>query len=341
MTRIEQVLKPIAREEVVDATKEYRLLGVRLDGQGPFLRQVITGSQIAATKLFLVYEGDFIYSRLFASRGAFGVVDASLDGCYVSGEFPTFVPMSDRIDLKFLRYWFQLPKTLARVNENCSGSTPLTRNRFKENFFLSLEIPLPPLSAQRRIVARIEELATKIEEAQILRKQAVDEAKALWAHRSAEIFDQMSERFPLRPLNELIAIRGGGTPSKLDPFYWLVHTFPSAVLRVNAAINQDMKALTVNKELIPEFLCALFWAYNPRILQLIEKSTHDTRKLLTEKLLDIKIPVPPLIVQRRFVSELNTLKNEVDTLNGLQTETSEELDALLPSILDEAFRDRG
>ena len=30
---------------------------------------------------------------LFACRGAFGVISEALDGCYVSSEFPTFVPV--------------------------------------------------------------------------------------------------------------------------------------------------------------------------------------------------------------------------------------------------------
>ena len=50
-----------------------------------------------------------------------------------------------------------------------------------------MEIPLPPLPEQRRIVARIEELAAKIEEAQTLRRRAVEEGERLltaMAHRS-------------------------------------------------------------------------------------------------------------------------------------------------------------
>jgi type I restriction enzyme, S subunit len=42
-----------------------------------------------------------------------------------------------------------------------------------------LEIPLPPLAEQRRIVARIEQLAAKIEEARILRQQAAEAIEAL------------------------------------------------------------------------------------------------------------------------------------------------------------------
>ena len=43
--------------------------------------------------------------------------------------------------------------------------------------------------------------------------------------------------------------------------------------------------------------------------------------------------------QRRMVAERDALQAEVDALKRLQTETTAELDALLPAILDRAFRD--
>jgi type I restriction enzyme S subunit len=50
------------------------------------------------------------------------------------------------------------------------------------------------------------------------------------------------------------------------------------------------------------------------------------------------VPVPPLPEQRRIVSELDALHAEVDALKCFQAETAAELDALLPSILDKAFK---
>jgi type I restriction enzyme, S subunit len=118
----------------------------------------------------------------------------------------------------------------------------------------------------------------------------------------------------------------------------LAHTFPCAVLRVPAAINQDMKALIANAEILPEFLCVFFWAYNSNILQHIEKSTHDTRKFETAKLFATQAAVPPINDQRRIVAELDELQAEVDRLKALQAETAAEIDALLPAILDRAFK---
>jgi type I restriction enzyme S subunit len=52
----------------------------------------------------------------------------------------------------------------------------------------------------------------------------------------------------------------------------------------------------------------------------------------------VPIPLPPLGEQRRIVAELDALQAEVDALKRLQAETATELDALLPAILDRAFK---
>src|ERR1035437_7190020 len=93
IVKLGAVLAPVDRGETVNAEKEYRLLGIRLDGQGPFLRETVMGTRTYASRLVCVIKRDFIYSRLFGCRGAFGVIIDALDGCYGSGEFPTFVPV--------------------------------------------------------------------------------------------------------------------------------------------------------------------------------------------------------------------------------------------------------
>ena len=50
------------------------------------------------------------------------------------------------------------------------------------------------------------------------------------------------------------------------------------------------------------------------------------------------IAYPPLPEQRRIVAELDALQAEVDALKRLQAETAAELDALLPALLDRAFK---
>ena len=53
---------------------------------------------------------------------------------------------------------------------------------------------------------------------------------------------------------------------------------------------------------------------------------------------ELNLPFPPLHEQSRIVAELDALQAKVDALKRTQAETAAELDALLPSILDRAFK---
>ena len=386
--RLIDALIPVSRGEVVDASKEYRLLGIRLDGNGPFLRETLMGSSSSATKLFRVAEGDFIYSRLFACRGAFGVIGAELDGCYVSGEFPTFRPVAGRLDLEFLRLWFRLPTVIATVDADCSGSTPLTRNRFKEHFFLALEIPLPPLAEQRRVVARIEELSAQIHEARTLRKQAAEEAEALTAREAAKIFNEDFPKVRLGNVSEFInGDRGKNYPNKVEyvqegvpwintghiepdgslSLRWmhyltrekfdslrsgkvrpgdLVYCLRGATLGKTAIITQfdegavasSLVIIRPSTELDSRF--AYWFLISPLGREQIFRFDNGSAQpnLSANNVKKYWIPLPSLPEQRRIVAELDALQAEVDALKRLQAGTAAELAALLPALLDRAFK---
>ena len=383
-----ELLRLERRKVNVEPETLYQEIGIYCFGRGIFHKTPRTGFEVGDKDLFLMKEGDFILQVTFAWEGAVAIVSAAEEGMYGSTRYPTFRVDESRCVPQFLLNYFKTQQGRQQLVKICPGSAG--RNRV-----LSIKripevlVPLPPLAEQRRVVARIEELAAQIHEARTLRHQAAEEAEALWERGASKIFDRAVEKYPTRPLADLVAIRGGGTPSKSDPFYWegkipwitpkdmkrrelsdaidhiseratqesaakliepgavlvvvrgmiLVHTFPSAVLRAPATINQDMKALVPKKELLPEFLCALFWASNARMLELVAKSTHDTRKFETDKLLGTSVVVPPLPEQRRIVAELDALQAEVDALKRLQAETAAELAALLPALLDRAFKE--
>ena len=66
-------------------------------------------------------------------------------------------------------------RQLVRICPGSAGRTAcLSIKRIPE-----VLVPLPPLAEQRRVVARIEELAAQIHEARTLRQQAAEEAEAL------------------------------------------------------------------------------------------------------------------------------------------------------------------
>ena len=53
---------------------------------------------------------------------------------------------------------------------------------------------------------------------------------------------------------------------------------------------------------------------------------------------NIMIALPLIEEQRRIVARLDGLQAQVDRLKRYQVRTAEELDALLPAVLERAFR---
>jgi type I restriction enzyme, S subunit len=177
--RLGEVLQQIERPEPVDAIKLYRLLGVRWYGQGLFVREEKIGADIAANRVYSIRRGDFVYNRLFAWKGSFAVAGPEIDGAYVSNEFPCFTTTATRLDPHFLFWYFRQERVWSEVLGLSTGATPTSRNRLKESELLEMEVPLPAVAEQRRVVARIEELAVQINSALTLRQQAAINAETL------------------------------------------------------------------------------------------------------------------------------------------------------------------
>lgn len=70
------------------------------------------------------------------------------------------------------------------------------------------------------------------------------------------------------------------------------------------------------------------------------RTTSGLFNLSVGRIKRIELPVPSLDAQDQLVSYLDGLQAKVDPLKQLQAETSAELDALLPSVLDRAFKGR-
>lgn len=116
----------------------------------------------------------------------------------------------------------------------------------------------------------------------------------------------------------------------------LVRTVPVARLTVDGTINQDMKALHPG-EVDAEYLLFALRALNRGLLALVAKSTHDTRKLETHKLLSFPVPVPSRDEQVAIVAYLKTLRDTLAAASERATAAGKELDILARVALSRAF----
>lgn len=369
----------------IDPQQQYREVTVRLWGKGVVLRREVSGAEIAASRRLRVKSGQFILSRIDARNGAFGLVPDSLDGAVVSNDFPVFTPNSSRLLPAFLG-WMARTQDFVDICKAASEGTT-NRVRLQEDRFLAMKIPLPPLFEQRRIVARIDELAAKTAEARTLRQRGGEEADALLnAARRALFANCPAETVELQEICTDIIDNLHSNPEYADlgipcirsPDVGYGKLNLESALRTN---EDEYRRRTVRGEPQPYDIvlvregggtgkCALVlqgqrFSLGQRVMMLRPDRKKVFPNFFLHQLLSpfiqedqiaplskgsasphlnigalkrFSFRLPPLPEQSRIMAELDALQLHVHALKKLQAETATELDAMLPSILDKAFK---
>ncbi len=173
-----EFLRRVERFENRDDFKEYHFAGTYSFARGIFVGAIKSGSSFSLPKVQRIKEGDFVYCKIMAWEGAFGIVPGNADDCVLSGAFVVYEVDRSQIEPRFLEYFFKFAPNWISIGSQSTG-TNVRRRSLHPRQFENSEITLPPLAEQRRIVARIEQLSAKIEEARTLHSQAVEGISAL------------------------------------------------------------------------------------------------------------------------------------------------------------------
>jgi type I restriction enzyme S subunit len=292
----------------------------------------------------------------------------------MSGAFVAYELNRDRLDEKFLDYFFKVPAHWHSIGSQSAG-TNVRRQSLHPTQFQGAEIPLPPLAEQRRVVGRIEELAAQIHEARSLRDQASEETEALC--RAILASDADAKRTPMSQLVRLrqpdVAVQASETYQFAG-----VYCFGRGVFRSQAktgmdfayprltrlrtgnfvypklmawegafgvvppecdgcVVSTEFPVFEVNEDIIfPEVLDTYFRtsAVWPEAAGESTGTNVRRRRLNPQDFLAYKMPLP----SRKTQLVLRDVWAHVATLKRLHAETATELDALLPAILDRAFK---
>ena len=100
--RIGTLVRQVNERIKAEPEKEYKMAGVKWYGEGVFHRETVRGDAMSASQVTPLVAGALIYNRLFAWKASFAVVPPELADCYVSSEFPQFIPDSARILPEYL-----------------------------------------------------------------------------------------------------------------------------------------------------------------------------------------------------------------------------------------------
>jgi type I restriction enzyme S subunit len=125
-------------------------------------RETITSAGLKHSAAKLIPEGAVVFS----SRVVVGKVGIAQNALATNQDFSSFLPSPD-LDREFLAYFLIKVKGDLRGHQRGATIKGVTTQVLD-----SLEIPLPPLKEQRRIVARIKECMERVEEIENLRDAA-------------------------------------------------------------------------------------------------------------------------------------------------------------------------
>ena len=275
----------------------------------------------------------------------------------------------------------RFPHPIIEIQRSISAFLDSFKRRLSGENILLPELP-GKLAEQQRIVAHIEALAAKIEEAHGLRRAAVLEAEMLLASASDEVFNprlNWTEAYvsdfcerpqygytasatldPIGPrLLRITDIHNGQVNWTIVPFCFCP-TPEQYLLQKNDLLFARTGATTGKSFVIRECPDAVFASYliRLRVQRLVtvdylykyfqtpaywaqitdQKKGTGQPNVNGEKLARLKVPITSTEEQHRIVAYLDDLQAKVAGLKAVQAASAAELDALLPTILDRAFK---
>jgi type I restriction enzyme S subunit len=372
--KLGEVLKPSENTVSVTPMELYPQVGIRLWGGGAYAREPVLGSQTQYKFFYKAQIGDLTFNKIWARNGAVAVINESLNGYYVTPEFPVYHLQEKVIIPEWLDFLTKAKFFWESCNEKAFGTSG--KNRVKPSEFLQIEIPLPPLSEQQRIAGRLAALKGKIDAVRVLRGEQEKEMKGLLLMQYQKIiagaeWKPMKEVAPI--IRRDVQISENGSYPELGIRSFGKGTFHKPALtglevgtkRLFRIETGDLMfsnvfawegAIAVAKKeddgrfgshrfiscvckedvALPEFLCFHF---------LTRKGMEDinaaspggagrNKTLGLTKLEKTLVPVPGIRLQKEFLQ----LQTKMDALKAAQAGQLSALEGLFPGVLEQAFR---
>ena len=180
-----------------------------------------------------IFPGDILVSRLPDPVGRACIIP-NLDIRMITAVDCTIIrPKAKAVIREYLLYFTESQFYRSQISMLLSGTT---RKRISKSNLAKIQIPLPPLETQKKIVGKIEKMFAKIDEAQKLREEAKKDTSLLFQSTLNEIFSgPKAKKWEERKLKIICEIITDGT--HISPDYT-----PTGISMLDSKnINDDFK----------------------------------------------------------------------------------------------------
>lgn len=356
---------------ILDDTTKYKRLTIRGKGQGVFLRDTVIGFEIGTKNQFLVKENQFLLSKIDAMNGAFGIVPKECNDGIITGNFWTYEIDKEIIKQRFLEL-LCFNETFTKFSIEASEGTT-NRKYLRENQFLNLEILLPPLPEQKRIVAKIESIKEKIEAIQKIRTEQEKEMENL----RNSLFIDLSKQYQNVPIGKLliakknqveiipsrnykqvtvrvnhngVLLRGMKMGSEIGSKQYLANEGDFIISKIDARngsmgmipkeldraiVTGDFPLYNFTKKINPlYFLHFSNTHYFDKACIKASEGTTNRKRLKLNRFNKIEIPLPTIEKQNEIVF----LLDKMERIQQVNQQQETELTESLAGLLDKAFK---
>ncbi len=376
--RLGEVLKQRKEFISIQDLENYKRPRVQLHAKGIVLRDEVEGALIKTKQQQICHSGEFLVAEIDAKVGGFGIVPSALDGAIVSSHYFLFVVDKVKVDLGFLDYFIHTPGFYDQVSAQGSTNYAAIRPTDVLEYKIPLPPIAEQqriVAHIKQLVTHIQEAQTLRQQASEETASLISASnarlfkpklgwsimrigefcehpqygytesasnKAVGPHflRITDIQNGQVDwsrvpychcpdpsKYLLKP-GDLIFTRTGATTGKS----FLIQHCPEAVF-ASYLIRLRVRERVSVEYLYHYFQSPSYWE------QITDKKIGTGQPNLNgTKLEKLMVPIPPLDEQNQIVAEVYELNAKVNELKHMQAETAAELEAILPSILDRAFK---
>lgn len=201
---------------------DYKLEGIpilRLQniGKGFFIEKAIkfiNEEKAEELKYHSFITGDLALAKLGIPIGKTCIIPEHLKSGIITADIVRIRPDKNLIDYNFLEYFLNTDLSVNQLTGNISGAT---RPRVNLSDVRNIEVPLPPLPEQQRIVAILDEAFAVIDQAKANAEQNLKNAKELFESYLQGVFENKGEDWDEMKLCEIGNAQTGTTPKTADP----------------------------------------------------------------------------------------------------------------------------
>jgi type I restriction enzyme S subunit len=362
----------------IDDLTIYKRCRVQLSAQGIILRDQVQGVQIKTKDQQVCRAGDFLVAEIDAKVGGYGIVPDELEGAIVSSHYFLFEIDTSRLDHKFLGYFARTEAFFGQVCAQGSTNYAAIRPSHVLGYKIPLPplveqqrivAKIDELAAKIKEASRLRQQA--IEEADGIVKSDLNHLRLPQGSKTVPIatyscmstgttppsergdyYDGSLQWFTpgdlgktkeldrsTRTLSEVAVT--AGKARIFEPGTVLLVAIGASLGKVGltrkaCSANQQITGIRFSDDVLPDYG---YWWIQKLKDEFMAVAPQATLPIINQQRIGaFNITIPPLSEQRRIVAELDALQAEVDVLKRLQTESASELEALMPSVLDKAFK---